>query len=85
MLPECTIYEYLWNNNKDFPEDIAINYLGHEITYNELFVQIDKTAAAFQALGVKQGEIVTIALPSIPKVHLIARRSKCLYQLENGG
>lgn len=26
-LPECTIYEYLYENNKDYPTDIAINYL----------------------------------------------------------
>ena len=66
-LPECTIYEYLKENNRDFPEDIAILYLGRKIKYGELFHQIDRTAAAFAALGVKPGEIVTVALPSIPE------------------
>lgn len=66
-LPECTIYEYLMENNRDFPDDIAILYLGRKIKYGELFRQIDRTAAAFSALGVKLGEIVTVALPSIPE------------------
>ena len=66
-LPECTIYEYLMENNRDFPEDIAILYLGRKIKYGELFRQIDRTADAFSALGVKPGEIVTVALPSIPE------------------
>ena len=66
-LPECTIYEYLMENNRDYPEDIAIQYLGRKIKYGELFRQIDRTAAAFSALGVKPGEIVTVALPSIPE------------------
>ena len=66
-LPECTIYEYLMENNRDFPENIAILYMGRKITYGELFRRIDRTAAAFAALGVKPGEIVTVALPSIPE------------------
>ena len=65
--PEKSIYEYMWENNKDYPEDIAINYLGRKITYGELFNSIEKTAKAFAALGVVPGEIVTVALPSIPE------------------
>ncbi len=66
-LPECSIYEYMYENNKDYPRDIALNYYGRKITYAELFANIDKTAKAFQAIGVKEGEIVTVALPSIPE------------------
>lgn len=66
-LPECTIYEYLWENNKDHLDDIAIIYFNRKITYGELFRNIDKTASALVAIGVKQGEIVTIAMPSIPE------------------
>ena len=54
-------------NNRDYPKDIAILYLGRKISYGELFRQIDRTAAAFSALGVKPGDIVTVALPSIPE------------------
>ena len=39
-LPECTIYEYMYDNNKDYPNDIAINYLGRKITYHQLFENI---------------------------------------------
>ena len=42
-------------------------YLGRKITYGALFQKIDETAAAFAALGVQPGEIVTVALPSIPE------------------
>lgn len=30
---ECSLYEYLEKNNKEYPLDIAINYLGRKITY----------------------------------------------------
>lgn len=66
-LPESTVYEYLWENNKNHPNDIAIIYFNRKITYGELFQNIDKTASALVALGVKKGEIVTVAMPSIPE------------------
>ena len=78
-LPECTIYECLYENNKDYPSDIAINYLGRKITYGELFENIDKTAAAFLKAGVKAKEIVTVALPSVPEVLY------CVYALNKIG
>lgn len=78
-LPECTIYEYLYENNKDYPSDIAINYLGRKISYKELFENIDKTAAAFLKAGVKEKEIVTVALPSIPEALY------CVYALNKIG
>lgn len=66
-LPECTIFEYLWENNNDFPKDIALEYMGSEISYGELFTHIDECVKALTALNVKQGDIVTVALPSIPE------------------
>ena len=71
-LPECSLFEYLWQNNKDYPNDVALNYLGKLITYGELFENIDKCQKALTAIGVKEKEIVTIALPSIPEaVYLV--------------
>ena len=34
-LPECTIYEYLWENNKDHLDDVALNYFDRKITFGE--------------------------------------------------
>ena len=78
-LPECSIYEYMREINKDYPEDIAINYLGRKITYKELFENINKTASAFIKAGVKEKEIVTVALPSIPEALY------CVYALNKIG
>ena len=67
-LPECSIYEYLYRSNKEYPNDRALNYFNRIISYKELFELIDKTAQAFLSFGVKEGDIVTVALPSIPEV-----------------
>ena len=66
-LPECTIYEYLWENNKDHFDDIALNYFDRKITYGELFENIEKAAKAFSALGVKAGDIVVLATVTTPE------------------
>ena len=59
-LPECTIYEYMYQNNKEHLDDYAIDYFGTKITYGELFENIEKVAISFQELGVCSGEVVTI-------------------------
>lgn len=67
-LPECTIYEYLWENNKNHLDDIALVYFGRKITYKKLFACINQTAAAFSALGVKRGDVITIQSLTVPQV-----------------
>lgn len=66
-LPQNTIYEYMFESNRDFPGDIALRYFSRKITFRELFRHIDDCARALAALGVAPGEIVTVALPSIPE------------------
>lgn len=66
-LPECTMYEYIWQNNKDHLDDIALIYFNKKITYRKMFEMIDKTAGAFDAIGVKVGDIVTICSLSTPE------------------
>ena len=78
-IPDFTLYGFLWENNKDYPKDIAINYLGREITYRKTFDMIDQTASAFRALNVQPSEIVTLALPSIPEALY------CVYALNKIG
>ena len=78
-LPKCTIYEYLWENNKDHLDDVAIIYFNRKITYRQLFENIKKTANAFRSLGIKCGDIVVIALPNTPE------SIYCLYALNKIG
>ncbi len=66
-LPECNIYEYLWENNKKHLEDIAITYFYKNISYRELFENIDKIADSFISSGVKKGDVVTICIPNTPE------------------
>ncbi len=66
--PKMTIYEYMYNNNKDYLNDVAIEYYGKKITYKELFENIDRVAASYKAMGVKKGDIVTLCTITTPEI-----------------
>ena len=66
-LPECTICEYLWNNNKDHQSNVALNYFDRKITYGEVFSNIEKATNSYSALGLKSGDIVTVCAVTIPE------------------
>ena len=67
-MPECTIYEYLWQHNKNYLNDNALNYVGRMITYGELFENIDRLVTVFLEEGIGEGDIVTIIAPSVPEI-----------------
>lgn len=66
-LPHTSAYGYLYNNNKDYPSDIALNYFGKTMTFKQLFDNIDKCACAFLNKGIEKGDIVTICMPNTPE------------------
>lgn len=66
-LPACTMYEYVLNRNQDNMARTAINYYGTNITYSQLFRQIDIAASALERIGVKSGDIVTICMINSPE------------------
>lgn len=66
-LPECSMYEYMWENNKNHLNDIALIYFNKKITYRKLFEMIDRTAKAFLSLGIKEKDTVTLLVLSQPE------------------
>lgn len=66
-LPECTMYEYLFQKNKEHIHEIALEYLGNRITYMQLFAQIEIAAKAFSRIGIKAGDIVPIMAVNMPE------------------
>lgn len=68
QLPIGRAYDYMYNNNKNYLEHTAINYLDRRITYKELFENIEKAAKALLSMGVKKGDIVTFCSISTPEL-----------------
>lgn len=59
-LPECTLYDYAWEKNKNRLTDIVLEYYGTRITYDYFFKQIRQAADAFSSAGIQSGDVVTI-------------------------
>lgn len=72
VLPEKSMFDFIYDQNKDYPNDIALEYLDIKVTYEELWANIDKVAKGLTALGVKKDEIVTIAMPNTPEFVYLA-------------
>ena len=75
--PKTTMYRCIYDNNKQHLNRIAMEYYGRSFSYQDLFAGIDKTAKALGKIGVKKGEIITIAMPTTPEtVYLLYAISK---------
>lgn len=78
-IPECSVYDFMSQNNKGYENEIAFIYFGRRITYGELLANIDKTALAFTAMGIKKGDIVMICTLNTPETVY------CIYALNKIG
>ena len=62
------IYQDLYDKNKDYMDQIALMYFGTNISFKEMFDNIDKTAQTLKANGVKKGDFVTICAALTPEI-----------------
>ena len=67
-IPVGSMFDYLYEKNKEYPNDIAIEYYGRKYTYRELFQNIDQCCRNLVDLGVQKGDVVTIQAVSLPQV-----------------
>ena len=65
-VPECSAFELICRSNERHLGDTALEYYGRKFSYADLIVQVKKTAAALQALEVKQGDIITVVSVMTP-------------------
>lgn len=66
-ISEGSMYDVLEQAAARYPNLYALYFEGRRTRYYELLQQIEATAKAFQALGVKQGDIVSIMAPNMPQ------------------
>ncbi|MGJ7920484.1 long-chain-fatty-acid--CoA ligase [Neobacillus sp. LXY-4] len=61
------IQEYLKQAAAEFPEKIAIHFMGKELTYKKIHQEALKFANYLQHLGLEKGDRVAIMLPNTPQ------------------
>jgi long-chain acyl-CoA synthetase len=65
---KTTISEALTRSAKNFPDKIALNYMGKRISYRELNDLVNQFAKALKDMGINPGDKVGVCLPNIPQV-----------------
>lgn len=65
--PKRTVTDQLFTNNKENLLYTAIDFLGNEIKFYELFNNIKDLSRSLSRLGVGEGDFVTLCLTSIPE------------------
>lgn len=64
---EKPLFYYLERAAEKNPEQIALHFMGKEITYRELFESALQFANGLRSLGLKKGDRVSIMLPNSPQ------------------
>ena len=65
---DTTPYQGLVMENKDYPNESAIEYFGANISFGDLQKNIDIVAKSFEEYGIKKGDFVTICSTTTPEV-----------------
>ena len=65
--PESSMYDYLKEVSSKWSRLGALYFEGKSVSFDEMFRQIEACSRAFQAIGVKKGDFVTIVSPNLPQ------------------
>ena len=67
-IPRRTVYEEIYENNKNNLKDKALEFFFKKYTFGELFEKIDEVQRALISKGIKKGDFVTVCSASTPEV-----------------
>ena len=62
-----TMFEAVEKIARQYPENIAFDFMGRPTGYPEMIREIERCARALKALDIKEGDKVTIAMPNCPQ------------------
>lgn len=65
--PRVTMYEALLQTAREKPDALAYDFMGYTSTYSMFISEINQCADALAAQGLKQGERITISMPTSPQ------------------
>ncbi len=65
--PDESMYLLIKNSIKKYPNDIAYDFLGKEVSYSQFGQQIDSYACGFKKMGFVAGDSMSIIMPTSPQ------------------
>ena len=67
LYQEKTLFQYVWDNNKDRLDETVMMYFGKKISYRTFFDKVQQAAKAFRSFGIESGDMVTIMSMHTPE------------------
>ncbi|MCQ2398840.1 MAG: AMP-binding protein, partial [Sphaerochaetaceae bacterium] len=77
--PDISMYRAVLNSAEKYPCQDALCFQEKNTDFRTLVRQIKQTAKAFSAIGIKEGDTVTVCMPNIPQTVM------CLYAINSIG
>ena len=65
--PSGSMFEAVEAAAEQYPDQIAFDFMGSSVTYREMIVEIRRCCRCLKALGFREGDSFTIALPNCPQ------------------
>lgn len=65
--PNKMLWELIGDAARKYPNNLAYEYYGTSVTFEDFMYEIEEAARGLKALGVKEGDVVTICAPNIPE------------------
>lgn len=65
--PEEPLYRLLEKISQRYPQHVALDFMGYQVKYGQLWQQVQHIARSLQDLGIKPGDRVAIMLPNTPQ------------------
>ncbi|MBD5549726.1 MAG: acyl--CoA ligase [Lachnospiraceae bacterium] len=77
--PELTMFQMVSRIADQYPGEPAYEFYGRKTTYKEFILRIERAARAFLAMGIGNGDVVTVCMPNVPQA------LDCFYALNRIG
>lgn len=71
-IPECTVWQNIYQKNKENLSQTAIYYYGNKITYETLFQKVTLCASALLQNEVKRGDCISLCTSGVPEAIYLA-------------
>lgn len=66
-IPNTTVERMLIDAVADYPNRVAIDFLGREWTYEQITSDVERAITVLKMCGVREGDVVSVILPNCPQ------------------
>ena len=66
-MPKMTAYRYFVASNEHRKDEVAMEFFGSTITYSRFWQMIEETAAALDAIGIGEDDVITLVTVAVPE------------------